>query len=138
MCRRAQGLYAEHWILSPNYVYPNARNGIQTEIVPDTNPPYRCDADCFERARFGPGYPLRPRHFQRQRSLASALVQRRSSLLPTSAERLIKVHDGQQFLEPDLRQVQLPLEQIAIGVQRVKLRVHASAVTHIGQSQPVL
>jgi hypothetical protein len=55
--RADQGLYVEHWILYPNYVYPSADNGIKTEIVPApiaTN--YKSEADFFARAPFGPGY----------------------------------------------------------------------------------
>jgi hypothetical protein len=50
-----RGLYVEHWILYPNYVYPNARNGVKTEIVPIANP-YTNEEDFFARAPFGPGY----------------------------------------------------------------------------------
>jgi hypothetical protein len=52
----SQSLYVEHWILYPNYVYPNARNGIKTEIIRDTNASYTSETDFFARAPFGPGY----------------------------------------------------------------------------------
>jgi len=57
----SQGLYAEHWILYPNYIYPNATNGVKTEIVPISNddpknPNYTSEADFFARAEFGAGY----------------------------------------------------------------------------------
>ena len=52
----SRSLYVEHWILYPNYVYPNARNGIKTEIVPDADASYASEADFFARAPFGPGY----------------------------------------------------------------------------------
>jgi hypothetical protein len=54
--RSSQSLYVEHWILYPNYVYPNARNGIKTEIIPETNNSYTSEADFLTRAPFGPGY----------------------------------------------------------------------------------
>jgi hypothetical protein len=59
--RASQGLYAEHWILYPNYVYPSPSNGVKTEIVPiadgdPSNPNYKSEADFFARAPFGPGY----------------------------------------------------------------------------------
>ena len=59
--RANNGLYAEHWILYPNYVYPSPSNGVKTEIVPvadndSSNPKYKSEADFFTRARFGPGY----------------------------------------------------------------------------------
>ena len=53
-----QSLYAEHWILYPNYVYPSKANGIKLEIVPapETATHYTSEADFFARAPFGPGY----------------------------------------------------------------------------------
>jgi len=52
----SESLYVEHWILYPNYVYPNARNGVHVEIVPEPNAKYTSEADFFARAPFGPGY----------------------------------------------------------------------------------
>ena len=55
---RAPGtmLYAEHWILFPNYVYPGARNHIVTEIVPAERQFYTSEADFFRRAPWGTGF----------------------------------------------------------------------------------
>ena len=54
--RLDQGLYAEPWILYPNYAYPNARNSVKTEIIPDAGATYTSEANFFARAPFGPGY----------------------------------------------------------------------------------
>ena len=54
--KASQSLYVEHWVLYPNYVYPNGRNGIQTEFVPGTTSSCASEADFFARAPFGPGY----------------------------------------------------------------------------------
>jgi hypothetical protein len=54
--KASQSLYIEHWILYPNYVYPNAHNGIRTDILPDINLSYASEADFFAHAPFGPGY----------------------------------------------------------------------------------
>ena len=48
-------LYAEHWILFPNYVYPNATNGVTTEIMP-AQQMYTSEADFFRRAPWGRGF----------------------------------------------------------------------------------
>jgi hypothetical protein len=40
-------------------------------------------------------------------------------LLPPAAERLVKLYHTKQFLKTDLRQVQLRLEQIPVGVQGI-------------------
>jgi len=37
-------------------------------------------------------------------------------LLPAAAESFVELHDGQQFIQTDLRQRQLSGEQIAIGI----------------------
>jgi hypothetical protein len=52
----SRSLYVEHWILYPNYVYPNARNGVETRIAPNPNVSYASETDFFARAPFGPGY----------------------------------------------------------------------------------
>ena len=72
--RADSGLYAEHWILYPNYVYPNARKGIKAEIVPEANQTYTSEADFFGRAPFSAGFPLRLRNFQRQQPFPAALT----------------------------------------------------------------
>src|SRR5580700_427994 len=59
-------------------------------------------------------------------------------LLPAAAQRLIKLNHTKQFLQADLGQVQLALEQVAVGVERVQLRVHAAAISKVGEAEPVL
>ena len=49
-------LYAEDWILFPNYQYPNARNQVVTELVPDMRQSYTSEADFFRRAPWGTGF----------------------------------------------------------------------------------
>jgi hypothetical protein len=56
----------------------------------------------------------------------------RYALLPSASQRLVKLNHCEHFLETDLRQVQLALEQIAIGVKSIELRVHAPAISGIG------
>ncbi len=55
---RAPGatLYAERWILFPNYVYPGANNHVVTEIVPAERQFYTSEADFFRRAPWGTGF----------------------------------------------------------------------------------
>ena len=60
------------------------------------------------------------------------------TLLPSTAQRLVKLNHRKLFLEPYLRQVQLRLEQVPVGIQSVELGVYAPAIAHVGQSQPVL
>jgi hypothetical protein len=38
--------YAEHWVLSPRYAYPSARNGVVTEMRPSGRA-YATDAEFF-------------------------------------------------------------------------------------------
>ena len=59
-------------------------------------------------------------------------------LLPAAAESLVELHDAQQFVQPDLRERQLGLKQIAIGIQSVQQRVHSAAIPDIGQPRPIL
>src|SRR5690242_5333715 len=58
--------------------------------------------------------------------------------LPTSAERLVKLDDAQQLAVADLRQRQLRLKQIAIGVKGVELRIHAAAIAYVREPLAVL
>lgn len=106
----ATALYTLHWCYADFHIsaiYPRPVAQLDPGVcktVPNrvqfgeiyANPPYRCEADFFRVLDSA--------------QAASATVQRRSSLLPTSAERFIKLHDGQQFLEPDLGQIQLALK----------------------------
>ncbi len=59
-------------------------------------------------------------------------------LLPAAAESFVELHDAQQFAQTDLRQRQFRLEQIAVGIERVQLRVHAAAIAHIGEARAIL
>ena len=52
-------------------------------------------------------------------------------LLPASAECFVKLHDGQKFLQANASQVELRLEKVAVGIQRIELRIDASAITHV-------
>ncbi len=47
-------LYLEHWVLSPNYVYPSEFTGASMKIV-SGNSSYSDQEDFFGRVRFGPG-----------------------------------------------------------------------------------
>ena len=55
---RAAGttLYAEHWVLYSNYVYPNARNNVKTEIVADPTKNYANETEFFRAVPWGPGF----------------------------------------------------------------------------------
>ena len=48
-------LYTEHWVLSPDYQYPNARNQVKMEITPAVGQMYSSERDFFNRVRFTPG-----------------------------------------------------------------------------------
>ena len=60
-----------------------------------------------------------------------------SGLLPTSAECFVELHDGQKFLQANAGQVELRLKEVAIGIQRIELRVDASAIAHVREAHPV-
>ena len=55
--------------------------------------------------------------FCRERSFER--VANRQGLLPTAAESLVKLNDTVEFVQPDLRERQLSLKQVSIGIQRV-------------------
>jgi hypothetical protein len=59
------------------------------------------------------------------------------ALLPASTQGLVELDHGQKFLEANLGQVQLRLEQVTIGVQGVELRVHAASIAQVGQAHAV-
>jgi hypothetical protein len=59
-------------------------------------------------------------------------------LLPSTTKCFVELNHGQQFVESDLGQRQFRLEQIAVGIERVELRVHAAAITDVGKTQSVL
>ena len=48
-------LYTEHWVLYPEYQYPNARNQATLEIKPSTTQMYSSERDFFNRVRFPEG-----------------------------------------------------------------------------------
>jgi hypothetical protein len=47
------------------------------------------------------------------------------------------LHYAEQFIEANLRQSQLGLKQVAIGIQCVKLRIDAAPVANVGQALAV-
>jgi hypothetical protein len=51
-----RGLYLEHWILFPNYVYPSEAHQIRTDIVPNTALAYATEDEFFRAAPWGAGY----------------------------------------------------------------------------------
>ena len=55
-------------------------------------------------------------------------------LLPSSSERLVELYHRERFFQPDLRQHQLCLKQIAVSIQGVELGVHAAAISDVGQT----
>src|SRR5260370_33304351 len=58
--------------------------------------------------------------------------------LPAAAQRLIELDHADQFVQPDLRESELRLEQVAIRVEGIQLSVNAAAITNIGQPRSVL
>jgi hypothetical protein len=74
---------------------------------------------------------LATRRFARIRvSKGTSLVSTQPcALLPTSAEGFVELNYCKDLLQSKLGQVQLRLEQVAIGVQCIELRIHTSAVT---------
>src|SRR5439155_4128190 len=58
-------------------------------------------------------------------------------LLPAATQSLVELDDAQQFVEPDLRQIQLSLKLIAVGVEGIQQRIHTAAIAHVGESRPV-
>ena len=49
-------LYAENWILYPNYIYPSAKNLVTMQIVPSTTVHYTSEEDFYKRAPWGAGF----------------------------------------------------------------------------------
>src|SRR5882672_11461537 len=49
-------------------------------------------------------------------------------LAPASAERAIEVHDGGKLLLPDAREIELALEQVALGVEDLEVAVDSALV----------
>ena len=57
---------------------------------------------------------------------------------PPTAQGFIKLDDAQDFFKTQARKIKLSLEQIAVRIQRVELRVDSAAVSEIRQSQTAL
>ena len=57
--------------------------------------------------------------------------------LPTTAERLVQLDYAQQFVQPNLPEIQFRLEQIAIGVERIELGIHTAGISCIRQAFPI-
>src|SRR5882757_2339250 len=57
--------------------------------------------------------------------------------LPPSAQSFIQLDHAQQFVQPDLPEVQFRLEQIAIGVKRIELSIHTPGISCIRQPFPI-
>src|SRR5580704_18150645 len=62
----------------------------------------------------------------------------RRRLTPASTERLVKLNHAQQLVETNLRQTELCLEQVPIGVERIELCIDAASITHVSQARPIL
>src|SRR5579862_7444327 len=60
------------------------------------------------------------------------------SALPAASERLVELNDAEQFVKPDLAQVQFRLKQIAVRIKRVELRVDTALVSHVRQAFALL
>src|SRR5215216_3566387 len=59
------------------------------------------------------------------------------SLLPAAPERLVKLHDRQQLVAPRLREAQLRVEQLAVGVERFEQVRHAAVVAEVGEARAI-
>src|SRR5260370_28387938 len=59
------------------------------------------------------------------------------SALPPAAECLIELDYAQQLVQPDLPEVQLRLEQIAVGVKRIELGIHTADISCIRLPFPI-
>src|SRR5579863_2797604 len=66
------------------------------------------------------------------------IAHERGSTLPAAAERFVELNDAQQFVQLDLPEVQLCLQQIPVGVECIELGVDASLISHVRQSFPLL
>jgi hypothetical protein len=58
--------------------------------------------------------------------------------LPAAAGRLIELHDGQEFVEPDSRKIKLCWEQVLNGIQGIQLCIPTAAISDIGKTQTIL
>src|SRR6266576_2989788 len=59
-------------------------------------------------------------------------------LLPAATECFIELHHAQKLVQTDLRERQLCLKEITVGIQCVQLSIHASAIPHVGEPSAIL
>jgi len=57
--------------------------------------------------------------------------------LPSAAQRLVELHDGQEFLQPDLGEVQFGIEQVPVSIEGVELGIHTAAIAQVGEADAV-
>src|SRR5437868_4262244 len=55
-------------------------------------------------------------------------IKNQELLSPAAAERAIEVHDGGELLLPKAREVELALEQVALGVEDLEVAVDSALV----------
>src|SRR5262245_21510140 len=60
------------------------------------------------------------------------------SLTPSSAERLVKLNDGQQLIATGLCEAQVSNEKLAVGIECFEQIRNAFFVSQIGKSRPIL
>src|SRR6266851_10429051 len=60
------------------------------------------------------------------------------SWLPAPAQGLIELDQREQFIPFGLRQAQLSVEQVTVGIQRIEQRIDAAPVAHVGELRAVL
>src|SRR5579871_853937 len=58
---------------------------------------------------------------------------RRLKSFPAPAEHLVQLHHRQRFVQVNLRERQFRLKEIAVGVKRVQLGVHAALIANVGE-----
>ena len=58
--------------------------------------------------------------------------------MPSAAQRLIKLHDAEDFLQAQARKLELSLKEIAIRIECVQLVIDTAAVPKIRETEPVL
>ena len=63
---------------------------------------------------------------------------RQGWLLPAATKRFVKLHDAQKLTETTVRKRQFGLIEIAVGVERIQLRVHSSAIPNVGEPRAIL
>src|SRR5262245_57905845 len=53
--------------------------------------------------------------------------------LPAAAQGLIELDQREQFIASGLRQAQLCVEQVTVGIERIEQRIDAAPVAHVGE-----